>query len=86
LDQKGSSSDKQFRLSANTRSLIGKVSLNVKNENLFGSLSKLGFTNENVESQTVTVPIIIALGQDSSYQALKFVTYKAKKGKTGAAK
>ena len=86
LDQKGSSSDKQFKLSSNTRSFIGKVSLNVKNESLFSSLSKLGFTNENVESQTVTVPIIIALGQDSSYQTIKFVSYKAKKGKTGAAK
>lgn len=57
----------------------------MKNKDLFSSLSKLGFTNETVE-KTVNVPIIIGLGEDNSYQALKFISYKAKQGKSGAAK
>jgi secreted trypsin-like serine protease len=85
LDGKGRSADKQFRIAANFRDFTGKVQLNVKKADLFASLSKLGFTNADVDSTIVLVPVIVAIGEES-FQALVPVTYKAKKDRSGSAK
>jgi len=57
----------------------------VKKQNLFSSLQTCGFSNANVSSQPVSVPVLVYL-DGTGYLADANVKYTAKSGKGGVAK
>jgi hypothetical protein len=62
-----------------------KFTYSVKKQSLLASLQELGFSNGNVGSTSISVPIIMVL-DGNAYQASYKAAYTAKLGKGGSAK
>ena len=89
LDSKGKSADRTFVLKAKIKSGKFAVSpsnfmVTLKNQNLYDGLKDYGFSNADVKKPgtTVSVPVVISIGQISYAATMKF-NYTAKAGKTG---
>jgi len=85
LDERGKSTSKSLKFTSSSRSTTAKFSVSLKNEDLFGSLSILGFVNADVTAEALVIPVVLVVGEDS-YVAFNVVVYKAKAGKSGSAR
>jgi hypothetical protein len=92
LNAKGSAADSLSRVKLAGKLAQGaftgtavKFTFATGKQDLFDKLKNLGFTNADVPSQTIDVPIIVELDSHSSLAKVT-VAYAAKKNKTGSAK
>ncbi len=92
LNAKGAASDKSFTLTGKLKSGAFTASpatftITLKNQDLFKSLSDLGFSNVTVAKSGAKVSLNVIVALDGvGYQQSVPVTYTATKGKSGAAK